>query len=233
MPNWCSTNIAFYGNAEIIKDFNEKLTKWTKEEPLYGSDFGSVWLGNILAHTFGIDFVDSTLNNRDLKYRGYITYVDDDLYDVIGNYGITGKKYFSVYTDTAWAPMIKMWRLIINKLYGKWADIHIAYMANEEGCELNWIWDPEHIIADSQLLYHLSVYNEDDIEQLDNIEIVDCTADVLIGLLEELFSIKCNDTKLLSDLKSVNDEIELWMEKKGFYDSSFIISAYEIIKEEP
>lgn len=53
MPNWCTTEYAFYGETAVVQDFAKKIRKYTDKE-FYKSDFGALWLGNVVIG-FGIN----------------------------------------------------------------------------------------------------------------------------------------------------------------------------------
>lgn len=128
MPNWCSTEYAFYGETEVVQDFAKKIKKYTDKE-LYKSDFGATWLGNVLIG-FGINTADDFENGTNIYCRGEITSVPDweeDLNEI------------HFFTWTAWTPMNKMWDIIIDKHYTDeegFPKLFYSYLSEEPGCEL-------------------------------------------------------------------------------------------------
>ena len=121
MPNWCSTKIEFTGAFADITDLHDKIIEYTSKE-LVPSGFGNSWLGNILA---GFGFADRIDNGNDrIRCRGYV----EDIADVT-NRGDNSS--FTVWTETAWIPMVKMWNTIIEQHYGNRISIH--WIAEEEG----------------------------------------------------------------------------------------------------
>lgn len=122
MPNWCSTKIEFTGTTADLADFHDKIVKYTTTE-LASSGFGKDWLGNVL-HGFGLgDRIDSEHNR--IRCRGSISDISD-----INIWA--DKTSFTVWTETAWVPMVHMWYVIIEKYYDNRISVH--WIAEEEGC---------------------------------------------------------------------------------------------------
>lgn len=91
-----------------------------------------MWLGNIL-HGAGLgDRIDNPDPSLLLRCRGSVT----DIGEIYGTDGFC----FDIYTETAWAPMGKMWQAVIEKLGLK--SVGFTFIADEPGCELYWIYDP-------------------------------------------------------------------------------------------
>lgn len=131
MPNWCSTKIDFVGNTDTIIVFHTLVQKYTSES-FAKSDFkNDAWLGNIL-HGFGFgDRIDSKTNP--IRCRGYIS----DITDISLSYPSSGnskKATFSVWTETAYTPMVKMWSEIIKTHFENCIEMY--WIAEEIGCSL-------------------------------------------------------------------------------------------------
>ena len=128
-PNWVYTTYVFRSKEkELILDFQNKLSTWTKEETLSKDAWNGspYWLGNILLHVgFGHD--NKLSNFTECRYRGAI----DEIGEVEEGY-LRGERffYFRVVTETAWIEMPKMWDLIIQKLYTE--KIEFGFIAQEE-----------------------------------------------------------------------------------------------------
>lgn len=125
MPNWCFTSITITGpSVKETKNFYNLIIDWTSKN-YCPNDFGNNWLGNIVGNS-GIG------NIEDEKYecRGTLEYLDYD-----------GSKTINLDTQTAWAPMIKMWVALINKYLpgGK-----LIYTAEECSCDVYLTNDPEY-----------------------------------------------------------------------------------------
>ena len=134
MPNWCSTTFTFHGNKEEITTLHDKIEQWLCTK-YTDTDFGNCWLGNILYGAGLQDRIDNPDSSKILRCRGMITdYSDPTCYD--NDYQL------NVWTETAWAPMGKMWNEVINVLELK--TVGFSFMAEECGCELYWIYDPEN-----------------------------------------------------------------------------------------
>ena len=142
MPNWCSTTIEFSGDETAIIDFYKRLTEYTSKE-FVKSDFGNWWLGNIvLGFGFTVDKPDSP------SCRGYL--VGTGIY-------LSEDNILRVTTETAWVPMLHMWRMIIDKHYSTEDSdnlINMTWVAEEFGCDLYYtndisIWGCDSFYVDS------------------------------------------------------------------------------------
>lgn len=129
MSNWCSTKIEFVGSPDDINDLHEKLKLYTSK--IYSpSDFGKNWLGNIL-YGFGLgDRIDSEDHTTHIRCRGTLI----DISEIIDDKNDSSKKTFSIDTETAWVPMIRMWTVILTEHYGN--RINLFWIAQEDGNEV-------------------------------------------------------------------------------------------------
>lgn len=212
MPNWCSTNMIFYGkNRGLVEDFRNNIRSWISVDG-YPNSFGKEWLGNILYHVFGKEFVEKTTYSGYLAYRGQISWLDD--YEISYDKHL-GYYYFYLDTETAWVPHLKMWKLVLNKLYPN-GEIKYAYSAQEPGCNVNMLWDPDCIMRfypDQK--YIINSYCNDEIKYG---SIYDLNGEIInsktaINIVKELFNIDCS--KYIDDIDRVNEEISAYLEKKA------------------
>lgn len=122
MPNWCYTDINFYGSEKNISDFFNRVNEYTSKN-FRATDFGTNWLGNILCGFDLGDRIDTTENK--LRCRGSLEFISGlDIED-------ENAASFSITTSTAWGPMIKMWHAIIEKHYANRIEMH--WIAEEQG----------------------------------------------------------------------------------------------------
>lgn len=125
MPNWCSTNISINcKNKEEAKILYAKIEEWTSYD-YCENGFGHDWLGNIV----GNSGIDSRKDGKDfsVRCRGELTFLDLNEEQVI------------IATETAWSPMLQMWKKICDKYL---TEYEIIYTAEECGCELFFTNDP-------------------------------------------------------------------------------------------
>lgn len=229
MSNWCNTSMYFYGEESIVTDLHKKVTKWLNaKELIYKSDFGIPWLGNVLAYTFGKDFVKEHEYDANLNFRGWIQDLDSIIeYD-------TEKKVwlFTIGMESSWYPHLKMWYLVLEKLYGKNADIHIAYMSDEPGMRSYHMYDPDHIIYDTEKIYHVDAWDanykfgfEECVSEYEEEE--------LIATIKDFFNITCTGD-MLDDLDNLNEMIQKAIKDSGESDDDcgFYISKYKVAKKE-
>lgn len=130
MPNWVTTNYTFVGEKKEITDFHSKIVKWTSEKGL-PNGFGKCWLGNVLNGAGLADFIDAKVNG--IRCRGTVcgwTNPEEHFDEV----------KFSITTSTAWAPMTKMWKSVIEKL--NYSTIRISYISEGDSGEDAVKYDP-------------------------------------------------------------------------------------------
>lgn len=141
MPNWCSSEFAFKGDKQELKDFHKKLNYLSSPENTnqVENGFGTNWLGNIV-HGFGFDW-------EKISCRGTLHLPDE---------GFDPEKddYLLIETETAWVPLPEMWEIILEKFY---PNISFVFNSIEEGCGIYINTDVEHTIFPEQ--YYLSVYD--------------------------------------------------------------------------
>ena len=227
MPNWCHTNIYFYGEESIVFDFYKKLNKWINaEESICENCFGVSWLGNIIGYTFGKNFVKEREYDTNLRFRGWIRSLDEP-----ENFSVKKDTWFFTATmESAWYPHMKMWYLVIEKLYGKNANIHIAYHAKEPGMRLYCILDQDHIIYKTEKVYHIDAW---DINDKSGLKKCSCEyeEDELIEIIKEFFNINCTEN-MLDDIDKLNETIREIIKESGQSenDCGFYIKKYKIVK---
>lgn len=125
MPNWCSTDIRIVcKKEEYAKEIFKKLCEWYDSDiEADTSDFKRGWLGRFLIQA-GITTRED-IDSCKIRCRGYVTYMD------------ISQEEINLQTETAWEPMLKMWKLIIEKFWKNMVD-NIYYVAQEPGCGLYW-----------------------------------------------------------------------------------------------
>ena len=133
MPNWCTNRIKFTGNYESIN----KLYKFIHDQiniPFIHEAYRynkNTFLGTFLER--------AGLDSNNFHHRGQIIEwpappkACDDTKD---NYEIT------IYTESAWVPMIAMWLAIIKKIS---PDLQLFYASRECGMRIYQSNDPDYI----------------------------------------------------------------------------------------
>lgn len=122
MPNWCSTRIEFVGNVTDIEDLHNKIIEYTEMNSMENG-FGEWWLGNVVCGFGYKDRIDID-SDKNIRCRGTV----EDIGEVTT---YRNETYFTIDTETAWCPMIKMWELIIKEHYDN--RIKIYWLAEECG----------------------------------------------------------------------------------------------------
>lgn len=147
MANWCSTQITLNcKNEDDAKFVYKNIENWISYTNVKNF-WGGSWLGNVLVNS-------GLYNSKDLndpnfpRCRGEIVYLD------------TCKEQVIINTETAWCPMIQMWKEICDNLFPEKVS-EIIYIAEEPGCELYLTNDPtqaDRWVLDSSkdTLYDLS-----------------------------------------------------------------------------
>ena len=163
MPNWCSTNITIHSDKENeLKNLYEKIKLWTSKDYMENG-FGHTWLGNIVLGA-EIGTVDTDVKT-DVRCRGNIVYMDYQDGQIV------------IDTETAWVPMLDIWRKVLEKFL---PDAQLFYVADEPGCELHCSNDAYY-----NNLYYVDAFDfEEDVSQYD------ASPDYVIKLLQRLLKSK-------------------------------------------
>ena len=128
MPNWCSTNIAFYSeNKEQLEAFHKKVLEIQNGNATQENDFKEGWLGDY-ANTFYPE-----IGAEKIECRGVASDISE--IEQMGKY-----HYFRMYTWTAWSAKIGLFYKITKDFY---PNVKIAYVSEESGCEYYRKWDEE------------------------------------------------------------------------------------------
>lgn len=126
MPNWCSSTIKFYSKDESeVRKMLDRFVEIYNGEPAVENGFGSGFMGNY-AHAF---FPEVQLEK--IRCRGAVD-IEKEVRKLNDYY------YFTMCTETAWAPLIGLWYGIVEKFY---KSIEIAYISEECGCGVFVKWD--------------------------------------------------------------------------------------------
>ena len=187
MPNWCYTIIKLYNTPEKITALDKALQEAQKEWRVK-SDFGSMWLGNLLVH---MGYSKDEVVNGDIRCRGSITDIS------------VSKEEINLATETAWSPMLQVIRLFADKFA---PDTEITYTAEEPGCELYWTNDPDY-----EGTYYADGYLDGEYEHL--YELTDCSPNTVARTLEDELKLpKTEDEsdKYIQELcKRLNEKMEV------------------------
>jgi hypothetical protein len=125
MSNLCSTTITINGDSDDVERLGNLIEK--AQEQLYINTMSKGrWLGNICIFS-GISSVNDAINGKP-RCKGEI-----DCFDCYDDNSLT------IYTSTAWVPMLEMWKLIIDKHFPK---MDIIYSCEEPSQGLYWTNDP-------------------------------------------------------------------------------------------
>lgn len=158
MPNWCYTNINIcHNDKNKLKEFFNKVEEWRKK-PYKTNDFDTYslgWLGNIVGNS-GLAEWKVKENGREdfvpnISCRGSLQTFE--LHD----------DSINIDTETAWGPMLEMWRLLCDK-YLPGADIYYTaeesgnglYQTNDPNVDGTYyidIWEPPEEFEDEESMY--------------------------------------------------------------------------------
>lgn len=163
MPNWCTTDITINcEDNDKLAEFYNKIEEWTSRD-YKENGFGHNWLGNIVGNS-GIGTIDEN-KITDLRCRGLLTCVD------------LMYKQLVIHTETAWVPMLLMWRKLLDKYL---PDAELVYNSEELGCEILATNNPCYIGK-----YYINVWD------IENVESNYCAdEEEVIILLQELLDVK-------------------------------------------
>ena len=211
MPNWCNTCIMFQGNKDDIEKFHIQLNEWTSKT-FIKTDFGEAWLGNIL-YGARLSYLVDTTNSEHVRCRGWI--------DIIGDIedGSDDTYIFTVFTETAWAPMTRLFDKVIKKFK---YNIEYAYQAEEPGCELYEIYDPD----DLGFFDDGNIYVDMFLDSADEKEFQ------WLSELNDMPYVNEFDLKKWLDKHKIKDEKELDKIEFNSQDSYVYIHRYEYVSYE-
>ena len=190
MPNWCYSSISIYHNdEEKLKALYENIQKWSKKEfkPNGFDTYGMSWLGNIAGNSGIAKWNKEKDCFEGLRTRG-------SLQSLYFNNG-----HISLSTETAWAPMMKMWILICDKYL---PDATILYTAEEPGMCIYETNDPD-VIG----MYYIDVWEPP--EEFENEEpVYEAEEDYTIEFLQR--AMKTDESDIEKLLKMADDIEEPW-----------------------
>ena len=197
MPNWCYTSIQIYHNdKDKLKAFFDKVEEWRKK-PFKANDYDKYslgWLGNVVGNS-GLakwgkrkDGIEDFIPN--ISCRGSLQ--SFELFD----------SNININTETAWGPMLEMWKLLCEK-YLPGADIY--YTAEESGNELYQTNDPDVIGK-----YYIDIVDTQPDEFEDVEGEYEASLEETVKLLQRIHKTKETDIDKLIKKHEMSDESE-WL----------------------
>lgn len=202
MPNWCSTHIEITGSSENIDLLYSKIDEW-RSKTKHGD------LDQIL-ELAGIDV-------EKYSCRGTL---ESCLLCIVKE----GDEYLVLDTETAWTPMIKMWRAIIEKYV---PDVKLYWIAEEPGCEIYETNDVDYkrfdydYVIDYSFSAENSPFRSEKLKQYFNERLNEdfyyCNSAELIELFEEEFNTN-HESVIVRRLKEISDDLSDndWFNIHGF-----------------
>lgn len=217
MPNWCMTKYIFHGDKEELDYLKSKI-----DEAISGTfrktDFGRDWLGNILIVAGLEERIDSEDPNKMLRCRGTIIDISD--VEDSGN-GYT----LEFFCETAWVPMARMWDETI-KAFGL-KTVGFEYEAEESGCDLYWIYDPNGYGSFDDEEVYIDAYSESNVAEerrdFENLSGYRTAKDV-VKALSSFFNVK---TKSMDNLIKLCDSFNNDSDRE--YDAWIYVHFFERI----
>lgn len=191
MPNWCYTNITIYHNdKEKLKAFYKKVDEW-RQKPFKKNDFDLYtlgWLGNIVGNS-GLAEWKMRENGREdfvpnINCRGSI-----QTFELQDN-------HICINTETAWGPMLEMWRLLCEKYL---PDAEIYFTAEESGNGLYETNDPDVIGT-----YYIDIWDPPEEFEEETSE-YEADEDYVISFLQRVLKSEETDIDVLLEMA---DDIE-------------------------
>ena len=210
MPNWCYTNITIcHNDKNKLKDFFDKVEEWRKK-PYKTNDFDTYslgWLGNIVGNS-GLAEWKVKENGREdfvpsISCRGSLQTFE--LHD----------DSINIDTETAWGPMLEMWRLLCDK-YLPGADIY--YTAEESGNGLYQTNDPD--VADT---YYIDIWEPPE-EFEDEESMYEAEESDAIEFLQRVLHTEETDINKLIDMADSIDDPWFSIHKWELMDIDAVIS---------
>ena len=210
MPNWCYTNITIcHDDKNKLKDFFDKVEEWMKK-PYKTNDFDTYslgWLGNIVGNS-GLAEWKVKENGREdfvpsISCRGSLQTFE------------LHENSINIDTETAWGPMLEMWRLLCDK-YLPGADIY--YTAEESGNGLYQTNDPD--VADT---YYIDIWEPPE-EFEDEESMYEAEESDAIEFLQRVLHTEETDINKLIDMADSIDDPWFSIHKWELMDIDAVIS---------
>lgn len=178
MSNVCTTQFAFRGAADEILDFHDKLVGWTSPPNI--SENPNCRYDSILKR---VGLEDHVLSNN----SGSI-HCGASIMDISDICTADGESQFSVYVESAWVPMAKMWVALIDRLGYK--TIVFAYLAEECGEDIYQLYNPHNIPLYAEPYYITGYLAEEPPEFYERIKSLgwDCESDTYFESQESLIA---------------------------------------------
>ncbi len=208
MPNWCSTNIAFYSeNTEQLEAFRKKALEIQNGGATQENDFGEGWLGDY-ANTFYPEIGAENIECRGTA--GDITEIErKDKYH-----------FFRMFTWTAWSAKIGLFYKITMDFY---PDVKIAFVSEESGCEYYCKWDDEGLFYPEDYYLDICYPNADgDTEYGEDHEY--STLKSAVEWLNKNLPFKVEFCENEQELENcIRDKMEEYAEEHGLDDDEYFI----------
>ena len=210
MPNWCYTNINIcHNDKNKLKDFFNKVEEWRKK-PYKTNDFDTYtlgWLGNIVGNS-GLAEWKVKENGREdfvpsISCRGSLQTFE------------LHENSINIDTETAWGPMLEMWRLLCDK-YLPGADIY--YTAEESGNGIYQTNDPD--VADT---YYIDIWEPPE-EFEDEESMYEAEESDAIEFLQRVLHTEETDINKLIDMADSIDDPWFSIHKWELVDIDEVIS---------
>lgn len=211
MPNWCYTNINIcHNDKNKLKDFFDKVEEWRKK-PYKINDFDTYslgWLGNIVGN--------SGLAEWKVKENGQEDFVPNiSCRGSLQTFELQENR-INIDTETAWGPMLEMWRLLCDK-YLPGADIY--YTAEESGNGLYQTNDPD--VAD---IYYIDIWEPPE-EFKDEESMYEAEESDAIEFLQRVLHTEETDINKLIDMTTDIDDPWFSINKWELVDIDAVISC--------
>lgn len=199
MPNWCSTDIVFYGEREDIEKLREKLISVEDKDFDIKNDFGKKWLGFVL-ETFDISYEDAYC-------RGWINYISEIFENEKG-------PHFFVQTEDAWGPMYEVWDAVLEKIEDP---VKMEILAEEPGCGVYINTDTSGKFFDERYMINILADTDEEVKRLCEGKDDDYVAFINENLYENNFNtfeeVKNFVKKLIGEELDSVEKVEKTLEK--------------------
>lgn len=218
MANICSTElIIFHPERKVLEDLKSKLDKFIHIPAHESLSHNTYWIGNLLLHA-GYNYTD-IVNDKYGDTRSWVAYLGEIEQHITG-----GVYFFAVDLEDSWGPHIAPWRYFLNKLYPD-AEIKLAWMAEECGCELYQKYDPDSLFyADYE--YFVDCYVPDNSAYDKYPELVDEHRGYSADELREIFNVDDMD-EIIATANSITEKLQ-----EEYGDGFYNVNAFQVMEEE-
>ena len=220
MANCCMSVYVFYGKKESVERFYTFLSELNKKCSKDGIT-ANIRGTESTFHLLNYYLIQDALNipEKDMTPgRGNLI----EIWDLENDWG--DEAHFEVAMDEAWNPYPEVWENIFKRYFS--SNIKIAYKAEEPGCDLFYICDPDGRFFSEEYLVDMFLGRDSEWKYFE-------TEDACFDYCRKMISAYCKDKdiafneELYPDLETLGGFIDKQVNDNGTEDDFFYIHKFQ------